>query len=41
MSDEPQDGADTPPAEERRGVTIVILSAVLVALSVFFVRRAL
>lgn len=41
MSDEPQHDTETPPADDRRGVTIVILGAVLVALGVFFVRRAL
>ncbi|HTL94459.1 MAG TPA: LPXTG cell wall anchor domain-containing protein [Gemmatimonadaceae bacterium] len=41
MSNETQHQADEPPAEDRNGVTIVILGAVLLALGAFFVRRAL
>jgi hypothetical protein len=41
VSNETQHQTDEPPAEERNGVNIVILGAVLVALGVFFVRRAL
>lgn len=41
MSDETKNDAETPPADDRHGVTYVILGAVLVALGAFFVRRAL
>ncbi len=41
MSNETQQPGDEPPAENGSGVSIVILGAVLVALGVFFVRRAL
>lgn len=41
MSNETQHDAETPPADDRHGVTFVILAAVLVALGAFFVRRAL
>ncbi|HEV2179773.1 MAG TPA: hypothetical protein VGR59_05610 [Gemmatimonadaceae bacterium] len=41
MSNETQQPADEPPAENGNGISIVLLGAVLVALGVFFVRRAL
>jgi len=41
VSNETQQPADEPPADNGKGVSIVILGAVLVALGVFFVRRAL
>lgn len=41
VSDETQQDAETPPSDDRHGVTYVILAAVLVALGAFFVRRAL
>ncbi|HEX5180242.1 MAG TPA: hypothetical protein VFW04_12990 [Gemmatimonadaceae bacterium] len=41
VSDETEQQADPPAAGERNGVQVVILAAVLIALGVFFVRRAL
>lgn len=41
VGDETKEQADTPPADDRNGVTIVILGAVLLALGAFFVRRVL
>ena len=41
MSNETQQHTDEPSAENGNGVTIVILGAVLLALGVFLVRRAL
>lgn len=41
VTNETQQPADEPQTENGNGVSIVILGAVLVALGVFFVRRAL
>ncbi|HSC30400.1 MAG TPA: LPXTG cell wall anchor domain-containing protein [Casimicrobiaceae bacterium] len=41
VSDETEQQADPPATGERNGVQVVILAAVLIALGVFFVRRAL
>lgn len=41
VSNETQQQTDEQPAENGNGISVVILGAVLVALGVFFVRRAL